>query len=194
MKLRWLHGHRKEKRVYHVNILKKYYCPEVLAKVDVSEVEKEEDAWKPLWGDVSEDLYQTGDRRIHGLWSRSTKDSSRLGQTMQIFFNWLLGEYLLWSIRSILEIRHQSDRNPIEFPMREERLLKGSCMDEMLKAEGIRPSVSPWAAPIVLVPKKDGSTPFCVLVRDLEQSPGFVTILVAWHSMIIVECTPAWWH
>ncbi len=47
--------------------------------------------------------------------------------------------------------RHQSDRNPIEFPMREERLLKGSCMDEMLKAEGIRPSVSPWAAPIVLI-------------------------------------------
>ncbi len=72
-------------------------------------------------------------------------------------------------------IQHQintGDSAPIKQAPRRLPILKRETVkdeiDKMLQNGIIEPSTSPWASPIVLVTKKDGSVRFCIDYRRLN--------------------------
>ena len=58
-------------------------------------------------------------------------------------------------------------QRPYRLPLNK-RLIVEAEIQQMTEAGVIRPSSSPWASPVVLVPKKDGSTRFCLDFRKLN--------------------------
>ena len=54
-------------------------------------------------------------------------------------------------------------------PLHKRRLID-ECIDEMLTNDVIRPSKSPYASPVTLVPKKCGEIRFCVDYRRVNES------------------------
>lgn len=78
-------------------------------------------------------------------------------------------------LRSTPLYEHQTDRKdsqPIRStPYRVARIEREAIhaqVTEMLANEFITPSSSPWSAPVVMVPKKDGSLRFCIDYRRLN--------------------------
>ena len=72
-------------------------------------------------------------------------------------------------------LEHQidtGDARPIRFNARplsvHKRELLDRALEEMIETKTIRPSNSPWAFPIVLAPKKDGTARLCVDYRPLN--------------------------
>ena len=72
-------------------------------------------------------------------------------------------------------VQHSIDvgaHNPIhQAPYRislAEREIQQKKINRMLKEKVVEPSSSPWASPVVLVSKKDGSIRFCIEYRKLN--------------------------
>ena len=61
-------------------------------------------------------------------------------------------------------IRQQARRVPLPHREKVQELLK-----DMMEKKVISPSKSPWASPVVLVTKKDGSTRFCIDYRKVNE-------------------------
>ena len=70
------------------------------------------------------------------------------------------------SSTSLVEQEIHTTGLPIRLPFRRQnpivRDIEQQQVKEMLRDEVIRPSTSPWASPVVMVKKKDGSMRFCV--------------------------------
>ena len=69
-------------------------------------------------------------------------------------------------------------------PLRRQEAKK--LLDGMLSSEVIQPSSSPWASPVVLVPKKDGSFRFCIDYRSgrmLTHSHEWMTPWIPWQDL-----------
>ena len=84
----------------------------------------------------------------------------------------------MWSgeLGHIVATEHHIDVEPDTKPIRSMPYRQGPAarklvkeqIETMLKQQVIEPSSSEWASPVVLVPKKDGSSRFCVDYRRLN--------------------------
>lgn len=75
-------------------------------------------------------------------------------------------------VRDYVHTIDTGDARPIFQPLRRtspaDRGIVRDEVEKMLAAGAIRPSQSPWASPVTLVPKKDGATRFCIDFRRVN--------------------------
>ena len=94
------------------------------------------------------------------------------------------------SSTSLVEHEIHTEGPPIRLPFRRQnpivRDIEQQQVKEMLRDEVMRPSTSPWASPVVMVKKKDGSMRFCVDFRKMNDAT--VTAL-PWPYRSLYSCT-----
>ena len=160
-----MHDGSKRKRIFHVNMSREFHMPKVFDVGHWAEEVSSEDpnADIPVWNEspqgqptMGEELNVTQCEQLRDLF-KEFEDvlSSRPGRTEGV--------------------EHQIETgaaNPVHLPpYRLPHAYRETVQRELKEmiAEGIiEPSTSEWTAPIVLVPKKDGSLRLCVDYRRLN--------------------------
>ena len=183
-------GRRQEKKIYHVNLMKKWHVtpsqPHVQAvslaidpegpvgEVHVNSTDDElaEYLEEVSWSGPSDEQFFP--LKVSGVQElKLDMEEPKKGQLQEVLTSF---PQVLANTpgRTNLVQHHISagDATPIQqkpyrVPYAQRDLVKQE-LDRMLQANVIRPSTSPWASPIVLVPKKDGSVRFCVDYRKLN--------------------------
>ena len=176
-------GRRQERKVYHVNLMKKWYVmpsqPSVqavsMAMGPAEAVPESEDT--QYWQETSEEQFFP--LEVDGVQEVNLNISEpQRGQLCEILLSFpqvlaiqpgrtILVQHFI-SVGDVTPIQQKPYR--VLYSRREQVQQE---LDRMLQAGVIRPSTSPWASPIVLVNKKDWGIRFCVDYRKLNQVARF---------------------
>ena len=159
---------RKQKRTYHINLLKLWKTREEISSFAPS---------GPLSEHLShEHSFPSVDKEE--TW-RDVEISSELGKIQTEKVQKLLREFsdVFSNIPSRTNTAVHSigtgQANPIRSgPYRIPQSLIDAVdkeLDQMLEMGIVRPSTSPWASPVVIVPKPDGNIRFCIDYRKLNR-------------------------
>uniref|UniRef100_A0A8C5MDW1 Gypsy retrotransposon integrase-like protein 1 n=1 Tax=Leptobrachium leishanense TaxID=445787 RepID=A0A8C5MDW1_9ANUR len=156
-------------RTFHVNMLKAYHeRPEMVSAICAPATEEAEQF--PLVDLPRIDGRPSGVEQVQlgeGLGPHKQEQARQLLQEHQELFSALPG----YTSRAVHQVETPGQR-PLRQPAyRLPEAVRESMqaeIREMLELGVIEPSASPWASPVVLVPKKDGTTRFCVDYRRLN--------------------------
>ena len=171
-------GKRQEK-VYHINLLKKWNpAPErsasaLLATIDPEQSEEDSEFDLDLFEWTSEETMETIDSvEMPDLTPTQKQVLAEVVKSFQDVFNANPGRTSVSEhhihVAEMTPIRQKPYRLPYSRrEVVEEEMLK------MLETKVIRPSCSPWASPIMLVEKKDGTVRFYVDYRKVNSVTKF---------------------
>ena len=165
-------GRKKDTRVYHVNLLKKW-CPPVHVCY------AQEGEYQTLEEEESGQDIQFYDQEVAVI----GEQGQHLGERKRMLLLELLRKFseLFRRIPGRTDVVehsiHTGDHHPIRqkpyrVPYSKREVLQEE-IQKMLDCGVIRQSSSPWAAPIVLVDKKGGGVRFCVDYRKLNSVATF---------------------
>ena len=166
-------GRRREKKVYHINLLKKWNsAPEkaMLAVMESRGAESPEAGGLYLWG--SEIQMTMDEIETPGLGFKERQQLLEVMEEFPAIFSSTPGRTSLTHHQIHVEGTVPVRQKPYRVPYSKREMVKQE-LEKMLEAKVIQPSTSPWASPIVLVEKTDGSVRFCIDYRKLNQRTKF---------------------
>lgn len=114
-------------------------------------------------------------------------EATQLLQEYRVMFSTLPG----YTSAAVHRVETQGETPLRQQPYRIPEAVRDSMrkeIQEMLKLGVIEPSLSPWASPVVLVPKRDGTTRFCIDYRRLNDQ----TVTDAYPCPVSMNCSIAW--
>ncbi|XP_077997113.1 uncharacterized protein LOC144450384 [Glandiceps talaboti] len=160
---------RKRLRTFHVNLLKLWVERKECLLTEL--VQSSEDV--VCAGDINfkPQLVQTqGWEQVticSDLSEQQRQEAVDLLVEYQDIFSDVPGKTDLIEHRVIINSEIPIYQKPYRLPLATKDIVKQE-LDKMIEAGIVQPSQSPWASPIVLVPKKDGSMRFCTDYRKLN--------------------------
>ena len=181
-------GRRSERKIYHINLLKKWYaspldtceaCLALIAADDTDDQEEEEEC--PAVKGAADDLYSGGGAGVMPIDLQTVAPNLTGEQQQQLqglvddfpsVFQTTPGRTTITQHQIYVGDAAPIRQKPYRIPYSRRDMVKRE-LEEMEAAGVIRPSTSPWASPIVLVEKKDGGIRFCVDYRKLNQIAKF---------------------
>ena len=171
---------RKRMRIVHVNMLRKYHTTESHScMVDVHVQVPDSDEDDSLGGSIPS-LVENCESRVSEVTFGPDLRKEQQEQLKEITLEFAEVLQDNPGRASVVLIQHHVDTGEAR-PIRQQpyrlpharRALVNQEVEKMLKMGVIQPSSSEWCSPVLLVPKKDGSTRFCIDFRRLNSVAKF---------------------